>query len=63
MGLFMPCLVRHGHGPELESITLGHPLLDDYLAFVAVRARTNTWLAAASDLRIFFGSWSRRRQR
>ena len=33
--LFMPCLVRHRGGPELESITLGHPLLDDYLAFVA----------------------------
>jgi integrase/recombinase XerD len=39
----------------LESITLGHPLLDDYLAFVAARARTNTWLAVASDLKIFFG--------
>ena len=26
----------------------------DYLAFVAVRARTNTWLAVASDLKIFF---------
>jgi site-specific recombinase XerD len=39
----------------LTSITLGHRLLDDYLAFVAVRARTNTWLAVASDLKIFFG--------
>jgi hypothetical protein len=39
----------------LESITLGHPLLDDFLAFVAVRARTNTRLAVASDLKIFFG--------
>lgn len=54
MGRFMPCLIRHLRGPELESITLGHPLLDDYLAFVAVRARTNTWLAVASDLKIFF---------
>ena len=26
-----------------------------YLAFVAARARTNTWLAVASDLKIFFG--------
>jgi hypothetical protein len=52
---FVPCLVRCHRGPELESITLGHPLLDDYLAFVAVRARTNTWLAVASDLKIFFG--------
>jgi integrase/recombinase XerD len=39
---------------ELVAITLGHPLLDDYLAFVAARARTNTFLAVASDLKIFF---------
>jgi integrase/recombinase XerD len=51
---FMPCLIRHRRGSELESITLGHRLLDDYLAFVAVRARSNTWLAVASDLKIFF---------
>ena len=55
MNVFVPCLVRCHRGSELESITLGHPLLDDYLAFVAVRARTNTWLAVASDLKIFFG--------
>jgi len=30
-------------------------MLDDYLAFVGARARTNTWLAIASDLKIFFG--------
>ncbi|BBU24758.1 tyrosine recombinase XerD [Mycobacterium xenopi] len=53
--MFMPCLVRHHRGAELVAITLGHPLLDDYLAFVAARARTNTWLAVASDLKIFFG--------
>jgi site-specific recombinase XerD len=52
---FVPCLISHRRGREVESITLGHPLLDDYLAFVAVRARTNTWLAVASDLKIFFG--------
>ncbi|MBS4728357.1 tyrosine-type recombinase/integrase [Mycobacterium sp. SM1] len=51
----MPCLVRHHRGAELVAITLGHSLLDDYLAFVAARARTNTWLAVASDLKIFFG--------
>ena len=38
----------------IPVITLGHPLLDDYLAFVAARGRTNTWLAVASDLKIFF---------
>jgi integrase/recombinase XerD len=51
----MPCLVRACVGGELRGITLGHPMLDDYLAFVGVRARTNTWLAIASDLKIFFG--------
>ena len=55
MHQFVPCLVRCYRGSELESITLGHPLLDDYLAFVAARARRNTWLAVASDLKIFFG--------
>ena len=54
MSQFVPCLVRCHRGSELESITLGHRLLDDYLAFVAARARTNTWLAVASDLKIFF---------
>ena len=54
MQQFMPCLIRHHRGAELVAITLGHPLLDDYLAFVAARARVNTWLAVASDLKIFF---------
>jgi site-specific recombinase XerD len=35
-------------------MTLGHPLLDAYLAFVAARARPNTALAVASDLKLFF---------
>ena len=52
---FTPCLVRSQGGEGLEAITLGHRLLDDYLAFVGARARTNTWLAVASDLKIFFG--------
>lgn len=53
--VFVPCLIRHQRGAELAAITLGHPLLDEYLAFVAARARINTWLAVASDLKIFFG--------
>ena len=52
---FTPCLVRSQGGEGVEAITLGHPLLDDYLAFVGARARTNTWLAVAADLKIFFG--------
>jgi len=50
---FVPCLTRSVEG-GIEIITLGHPLLDDYLAFVAARARTNTWLAVAYDLKVFF---------
>ncbi|MDQ2739466.1 MAG: hypothetical protein M3Y35_12820 [Actinomycetota bacterium] len=45
----------HRDGSVLTAITLEHPLVDDYLAFVAARARMNTWLAVASDLKIFFG--------
>ena len=51
----MPCLVRSWRGDQLEAIKLGHPLVDDYLMFVGARAATNTWLAVASDLKIFFG--------
>jgi integrase/recombinase XerD len=51
---FMPCLVRSAVDGEIRKITLGHPLLDDYLVFVAARARTNTWLAVAYDLKVFF---------
>jgi integrase/recombinase XerD len=52
---FVPCLTCHLDGAELTAITLGDPLLNDYLAFVAARARTNTWLAVALDLKVFFG--------
>jgi integrase/recombinase XerD len=51
---WLPCLVRSGDGGELRSLSLGHPLVDDYLAFVAARARRNTWLAQAFDLKVFF---------
>lgn len=36
------------------TISLGHPLVDDYLEFVKARARTNTWLAVGFDLKVFF---------
>ncbi len=50
----MPCLARSTADGEIEKITLGHPLLDDYLVFVAARGRINTWLAVAYDLKVFF---------
>jgi hypothetical protein len=49
------CLTRSAAEVEPRAITLGHPLLDDYLAFVGARARPNTWLACAYDLKVFFG--------
>jgi integrase/recombinase XerD len=46
----MPCL--SGHVEDVPR--LGDPLVDDYLAFVAARARRNTLLAQAFDLKVFF---------
>lgn len=51
---FMPCLVRPAGGSEGGVITLGHPLLDAYVELVAARARWNTVLATAFDLKVFF---------
>jgi integrase/recombinase XerD len=46
-----PCLVESSAG----EIRLGHRLVDDYLELVRARARRNTLLAAAYDLKVFFG--------
>ena len=51
---FVPRMERSLEGSELRSIRLGHPLVDDYLEFVGARGATNTWLAAAYDLKVFF---------
>jgi integrase/recombinase XerD len=51
---FVPSMRRVMEGRELGSITLGHPLVDDYLAFVGARGAANTWLATAYDLKVFF---------
>ena len=48
---WMPCLVWSADD-GLPS--LGHPDVDDYLRFVAARARPNTLLANAYDLKVFF---------
>lgn len=50
MSAFVPVLVR----PPGEIPRLGEPLLDEYLRFVAARARTNTLLAQTFDLKVFF---------
>ncbi len=52
---FVPCLLRTTARPGgSELIRLGHPLLDAYLDLVCARARPNTLLATAFDLKVFF---------
>ena len=50
--MFTPCLVRSADGGGVPR--LGHRLLDEYLEMVAARARPNTVLATAFDLKVFF---------
>ena len=55
MSVLYPCLIR-SLGPSGEPVVrLGVPLVDDYLEFLQGRCRPNTVLAAAYDLRVFFG--------
>lgn len=49
-----PSLVRSVGPNGGAELRLGHPLVDEYLAFVAARARPNTWLATTFDLKVFF---------
>jgi len=51
---FIPCLLRTARPGGGDLIRLGHPLLDVYLDLVSARARTNTLLATAFDLKVFF---------
>ena len=37
-------------------MNVGHPLVDEYLSFMRARARPNTLLAAAFDLKVFFSA-------
>lgn len=56
MASFVPVLVRQAG----EVPRLGEPLVDEYLRFVAARARANTLLAQMFDLKVFLWSRSRR---
>ncbi len=51
---FEPALGRSEGEHDDRLITLGHPLLDAYLELVSARARWNTVLATAFDLKVFF---------
>jgi integrase/recombinase XerD len=52
--VFSPCVVRPRVGDAGGVIRMGHPLLDAYLEMVTARARWNTVLATAFDLKVFF---------
>ena len=49
------CLIRSRGRSGQVVVRLGVPLIDDYLEFMEGRCRPNTVLAAAYDLRVFFG--------
>jgi integrase/recombinase XerD len=49
-----PILERSFVNSQLVGIRLGHPVLDEYLAFAGSRLRLNSWLAVAFDLKVFF---------
>jgi site-specific recombinase XerD len=49
-----PCLLRQQTAAGDLAVRLGVPVLDGYLEFLSVRARPNTVLAAAYDLKVFF---------
>jgi integrase/recombinase XerD len=54
MPAFTPHFSRRRLGEKGVEVRLGHPLLDDYLRFVAARCRPNSVLAAGYDLKVFF---------
>ena len=43
---WFPCLVRSATPAGRVRLQLGHPVVDDYLEFLAARCRPNTVLAA-----------------
>jgi integrase len=51
-----PRLQRSFDGAHLQTLTLGHPVIDEYLAFAGARLRLNSWLAVAFDLKVFFSA-------
>ncbi|MFI7233557.1 tyrosine-type recombinase/integrase [Nonomuraea angiospora] len=53
--VFDSCLLNGRPDPADPGVVrLGHPALDDYLELVAARARPNTLIATAYDLKVFF---------
>lgn len=51
---WMPVVVQSARSDGSLLVTVGHPLVDGYLAFLDGRARPNTVRAVAFDLKVFF---------
>ncbi len=51
---WMPCVIRSSAPGGGLQVEVGHPLVDEYLEFLRARARPNTMLAVAFDLKVFF---------
>jgi len=54
MPTISPCLIRTVGPAGDPQVSLGVPLLDEYLEFLSGRCRPNTVLAVAYDLKVFF---------
>jgi integrase/recombinase XerD len=54
MSTVSPCLIRSVGPAGDPEVSLGVPLLDEYLEFLSGRCRPNTVLAVAYDLKVFF---------
>ncbi|MDP9419545.1 MAG: tyrosine-type recombinase/integrase [Actinomycetota bacterium] len=50
----MPSVTRSIDAAGQLKLTVGHPLVDEYLEFLNARARPNTRLAVAFDMKVFF---------
>ena len=52
---WMPCVITsRDRWGAAAAVRVGHPLVDEYLEFARSRARPNTVLAQAFDLKVFF---------
>ncbi len=51
---WVPSVIRSFDGAGELKVAVGHPLVDEYLEFLTARARPNTRLAVAYDLKVFF---------
>ena len=51
---WVPMVTKSVSASGEMRVAIGHPLTDEYLEFLRARARPNTLLARAFDLKVFF---------